>query len=315
MTVHAKVGFSPMTRKADVASKPPIAKREPNRLFGAHMSIAGGLHLAFARAVEAGCDCMQVFVKNQRQWRAKPLDAQALAAWQAAREQTGISEIVAHDAYLINLAAPNDKIWQTSIDAFCDELTRCHQMGIDKLVTHPGSHNGSGESAGIKRVAQALDIIHERAELSDVTVLLEITAGQGTNLGYRFEHLADIIAGVKSRIPLAVCLDTCHMFAAGYDIGTDDGYDQTIAAIEKSVGIQAVRCIHSNDSKKPLGSRVDRHEHIGQGTIGVQAFRRFANDPRFAPVPMILETPKEQDAHGQDMDRVNLATLRNLVEP
>lgn len=279
------------------------------------MSVAGGLHTAFARAVEAGCDCMQVFVKNQRQWRAKPLDAEDVAAWDAARKQTGIETVVAHDAYLINLAAPQDKIWRQSIDALCDELTRCRQVGIRWLVAHPGSHNGSGEAAGIQRIARALDIIYDRTGSNDVTTLLEVTAGQGTNLGYRFEHLANITAAVKGKLPLGVCLDTCHLFAAGYDIATDAGYEQTIATLESTIGPKAVRCIHTNDSKKPLGSRVDRHEHIGKGEIGRSAFRRFINDPRFADVPMILETPKETDARGRDMDRVNLAVLRKMVNP
>lgn len=277
------------------------------------MSTAGGLHTAFDRAVEAGCDCMQVFVKNQRQWRAAPLDEASIAAWNSARQTTGITTIVAHDAYLINLAAPDKTIWNKSIDAFCDELTRCGQTGIRFLVTHPGSHTGSGEAAGIRRVAEALDIIFDRMGDGGATTLLEITAGQGTNLGHRFEHLRDIIAAVKSAMPLAVCLDTCHMFAAGYDIATDEGYAATVDAIKKTVGIKTVRCIHMNDSKKPLGSRVDRHEHIGKGAMGRSAFGRFVNDRRFARVPMILETPKEKDARGRDMDRVNLALLRKMA--
>ncbi len=278
------------------------------------MSTAGGLHTAFERAVEAGCEVMQVFVKNQRQWRAKPLDAECIAAWNAAREQTGIRTIVAHDAYLINLAAPEDGVWKMSIDAFCDELTRCCQAQIPWLVTHPGSHNGSGEPAGILRVAKALDIIHERMGDCGVTTLLEMTAGQGTNLGWRFEHLRDIIGAVRSALPLAVCLDTCHLFAAGYDLTSDEGYAQMAEAITSTVGVKAIRCVHMNDSKKPLGSRVDRHEHIGQGEIGRPAFGRLVNDRRWSGIPMILETPKEKDARGRDMDRVNLATLRKLVE-
>lgn len=276
------------------------------------MSIAGGLHTAFERATEAGCDVMQIFVKNQRQWRAKPLDAEALAQYHAAQTQSGIATVIAHDAYLINLAAPDDRIWQTSIDAFLDELTRCCQVNIAGLVTHPGSHNGSGDAAGIKRVAQALDIIYDRIGNCGVRTLLEITAGQGTNLGYRFEHLADIMAATKSKIPLGVCLDTCHLFAAGYDLTTDEGYAAMTGALKSSVGFDRIHCIHMNDSKKPLGSRVDRHEHIGKGEIGRKAFGRLVNDPRFAGIPMILETPKEKDDKGRDMDQVNLAILRKL---
>jgi deoxyribonuclease-4 len=277
------------------------------------MSTAGGLNTAFDRAVDTGCDVMQVFVKNQRQWRAKPLDDEAIAAWNAARDRTGIRTIVAHDAYLINLAAPQDAVWKTSIDAFLDEVTRCRQTGIRWLVTHPGSHNGTGEDAGIKRVAQAMDIIHDRIGDCGVTTLLEMTAGQGTNLGYRFEHLRDIIAATRSGPSLGICLDTCHLFAAGYDLTTDAGYGQMTDALVAAVGTQAVRCIHMNDSKKPLGSRVDRHEHIGKGQIGRMAFSRLINDTRFFGVPMILETPKEKDARGRDMDRVNLAMLRKMI--
>lgn len=279
------------------------------------MSIAGGLHLAFERAMAAGCDVMQIFVKNQRQWRARPLDAHSVAEFRKARQTSGIETVIAHDAYLINLAAPDEKIWKTSIAAFLDELTRCCQIGITGLVTHPGSHNGSGEAAGIRRVARALDIIYQHIGDCGIPTLLEVTAGQGTSLGYRMQHLADIMAGVRSRIPLGACLDTCHLFAAGYDLATDEGYAAMMDELETTVGFQAVRCIHTNDSKKPLGSRVDRHEHIGRGQIGRPAFARLVNDPRFRQVSMILETPKDHDARGKDMDVVNLAVLRKLVRP
>lgn len=300
-----------------MARRDPRSKTSPaaEKRFGAHMSIAGGLHLAFERATAAGCDVMQIFVKNQRQWRAKPLDAHAIAEFRSARQTSGIATVIAHDAYLINLAAPDEKLWRTSIASFLDEVTRCCQIGIAGLVTHPGSHNGSGEAAGIRRVSKALDMIYEHMGDCGVPTLLEVTAGQGTSLGYCLQHLADIMAGVRSRIPLGVCLDTCHLFAAGYDLTTDEGYAAMMAELGATVGFQAVRCIHMNDSKKPLGSRVDRHEHIGKGHIGRPAFARLVNDPRFRKIPMILETPKEQDARGKDMDVVNLAVLRKLVRP
>lgn len=280
--------------------------------FGAHMSTAGGLHTAFERADAAGCDVMQVFVKNQRQWRAKPLDDEGLGKWREARRASRVGAIVAHDSYLINLAAPQDSVWQMSIDAFADELARCCQVDIAGLVMHPGAHNGEGEAGGIKRIAEAFKRIRDKIGDCPVRTLLEITAGQGTNLGYRFQHLADIMSAADRTLPLGVCLDTCHLFAAGYDVSTDEGYAAMMAELEATVGVESIRCIHMNDSKKPLGSRVDRHEHIGKGEIGRSAFARFINDPRFAGVPMILETPKEQDDRGRDMDRVNLALLRRL---
>ncbi len=288
-------------------------KVAPRHRFGAHMSIAGGLHMAFERAAAVGCDVMQIFVKNQRQWRARPLDEEAILQWQAARELSTIDTVIAHDAYLINLAAPQEVIWKTSIDAFLDELTRCCQVGITGLVTHPGSHNGDGEANGLRRVARSLGIIYDRIGRCDVSTLLEVTAGQGTNLGYRFEHLAEIMAAAPKGVPVGVCLDTCHLFAAGYDISSDEGYQAMVNELEVTVGLGSVRCIHMNDSKRPLSSRVDRHEHIGKGEIGRRAFARIVNDRRFIGIPMILETPKEKDARGRDMDRVNLALLRKLA--
>ncbi len=283
------------------------------RRFGAHMSIAGGLHNAFAEGRRVGCDCMQVFVKNQRQWRASPLTEDAIRTWEEAARESRISPVIAHDTYLINLASPDGNLWRRSIAAFADELTRCEGLGIGCLVTHPGSHTGAGEAIGLRRVARALDEIHRRTRGFRVRTLLETTAGQGTSLGCRFEHLAAILARVRDPERLAVCFDTCHVFAAGYELADAGGYAATMAELDRHVGLSLVRCFHVNDSRRERGSRVDRHAHIGRGRLGRAAFRNLVNDPRFAGVPMILETPKGKDGRGRDFDRVNLAALRRMV--
>ena len=277
------------------------------------MSIAGGLHKAFERAVETGCDCLQVFVKNQRQWQAAPLTDEDVRTWQRAGEETGIGPVVAHDSYLINLASQDDDLWNRSVDAFVEELERCERLGIGWLVAHPGSHTGAGEARGIRRIARALNAIHRRTKGFKVRTALETTAGQGTGLGYRFEQLGEIIGRTGDSDRLGVCFDTCHVFAAGYDLVTADGYETTIAALDQHVGVSRLACFHLNDSKKPAGSRVDRHEHVGKGEMGRQPFRHLVNDARFFGIPMILETPKGEDDRGRDLDRVNLAGLRRLV--
>jgi deoxyribonuclease-4 len=282
--------------------------------FGAHMSIAGGLHLAFERGRETGCDCMQVFVKNQRQWNAPPLTDGEVTAWMQARATAGIEPIVAHDSYLINLAAPDDALWKKSLDAFHDEIERCERLAIGHLVTHPGSHVGSGLDAGIRRIARAINEVHRETRGYAVRIALEVTAGQGTGIGHQFEHLRRIVDRVREPERMAVCIDTCHLFAAGYDLTTDEGYERTIAGLDEQIGIARVACFHLNDSKKPLGSRVDRHEHIGKGMLGRSAFRRLVNDARFASIPMIMETPKGTDDRGRDFDRLNLTRLRRMIQ-
>ncbi|HOW18560.1 MAG TPA: deoxyribonuclease IV [Phycisphaerae bacterium] len=279
------------------------------------MSIAGGLHNAFAEARRVGCDCMQVFVKNQRQWRSRPLTDDDIRLWHVAAGQTAITPVVAHDTYLINLASPDDALWKRSIEAFVDELTRCEPLSILYLVTHPGSHVGAGEAYGLRRVARAINEIQRQTRGFRVRVLLETTAGQGTSLGHRFEHLAAILARVREPERVGVCVDTCHVFAAGYDLITPEGYAATMAELDRVVGLSLVRCFHVNDSQRERGSRVDRHEHIGRGRLGRDAFRHLVNDSRFAGRPMILETPKGRDARGRDLDRVNLAALRRLLAP
>jgi deoxyribonuclease-4 len=281
--------------------------------FGAHVSIAGGLHTAFDRAVQTGCEVLQVFVKNQRQWKAPALRNEDLQLWRDARAQAGLDTIVAHDTYLINLAAPDEVVWRRSIDALLDELTRCQSLGISGLVTHPGCHMGIGEVAGIRRIAQAIDLIHEQAAGFTTRILLEITAGQGSSIGHRFAHIADILGQVRQPERLGVCFDTCHAFAAGYELGAPEGYARTMADFDQIIGLKGIACFHMNDSRKPLGSRVDRHEAIGKGCMGREPFRNLINDPRFAGIPMILETPKGQDERGRDLDRLNLAALRRLI--
>jgi len=296
-------------------------------VFGSHLSIAGGMHNALLEAEKLGMGCVQVFTKNQQQWKAKPLDPAAIEAWKSHCTRLNFAHTVSHDSYLINLASPDDALWRKSIDLFVEELTRCIILGIPYLVTHPGAHTGSGEEAGLKRVAQGLDEVHKRlpaprppknsglrtqhSGLFPVTCL-EITAGQGSCLGHRLEHLATIIELSKAPERLAVCLDTAHLFAAGYDF-RGRKYAAFIKQIEKTVGLDRIKVLHLNDSKKELGSRVDRHDHIGRGTIGLEGFKPIVRDKRWKNIPKILETPKEEHESGRDWDTVNLETLRSLM--
>ncbi len=276
--------------------------------IGAHMSIAGGHEFAISRGEELGCSAIQIFTKNANQWRAKPLTEEGVARFRAAWRNSPVDRIIAHDSYLINLAAPDDEKWLKSRAAFIDEMERCSHLGVPDLVMHPGAHLGSGEAAGLQRIAEAFRAIFTEAP-ADVRVLLENTAAQGSYLGGRFEHLAEIMEAVPEG-RFGICFDTCHAFAAGYDLSTAAGYEQTMAEIERLVGTARIGAFHINDSKKPLGARVDRHEQIGQGAIGRQGFAALMQDERFAQVPKILETPKGDD---NTFDRVNLALLRQLA--
>jgi deoxyribonuclease-4 len=277
--------------------------------LGAHTSIAGGVDKAILRGQEIGCETIQIFTKNARQWRAWPLSEEEIARFQQNREKTGIEPIFAHDSYLINLGSPDEALWRRSVEALLDEMVRCEALNLPYLVIHPGSHVGAGEEAGLRRIAQALNQIHARAPGSQVQVLLEITAGQGTSLGYRFEHLARLLDLVEDDQRLGVCLDTCHVLAAGYELRTPQGYVETFRQLEAIIGLDRLRVIHLNDSEGDLGSRVDRHAHIGQGRLGLEPFRLLLNDARFRDLPMVLETPR-----GADMDRANLAVLKGLRE-
>ncbi len=278
--------------------------------LGAHESIAGGLYKAFDRAQSAGCEAVQIFVKPNRRWAVKPLAEEDITRFRAKGEETGIRPVVGHASYLLNLATPDDALWAKSRDMLLVELERCEALGVPYLVLHPGSHVGSGEEAGLARVAQALGEVHAAAPDFGVRVLLENTAGQGSGLGYKFEHLAWLMEHTPEGERLGVCLDTCHAFAAGHELRTPEGYAATMEEFERIVGLERLKALHLNDSKGDLGNRKDRHEHIGQGYIGLQGFRHLLNDPRLAGLPGLLETPKGKDL---DEDRQNLAVLRGLL--
>lgn len=282
-------------------------------LFGAHMSIAGGCHNALLAAAARGCDTVQLFTKSTNQWQAKPLTPDEIALFRRTLRQTRLRFPTGHDCYLINLASPEEKLRQRSIEAFALEVERADQLGLKYLVMHPGAAVDGNEEAGLRRVASALDEVHRRFPSTRVKVLLETTAGQGTSLGHRFEHLAGILTRVRDPKRLGVCLDTCHVFAAGYALWPEKDYRATFREFDRVIGLKWLKCFHLNDSKKPLGSRVDRHEHIGRGHLGLASFRLLVNDPRFSNRPMILETPKEEGGN-KDMDSVNLATLRGLLD-
>ena len=282
--------------------------------LGAHMSAAGGLENAFFAGVAVGCDCLQLFVKNQRQWQAPPLTDDQIRRFQVAQQESGLWPVVAHASYLLNLASPDSTNRKKSIAAMIDELNRCEKLAIDGLIFHPGAHMDETMIAGIKRVATSLDRVHKDCLGYRCRILLETTAGQGTAIGYRFEQIADILVRTREPERLGVCLDTCHLFAAGYDFRKPAGYAAMIDELESAIGLTNVRCIHLNDSKRELGSRVDRHDHIGKGKIGKAGFAHFMNDRRWHDVPMILETPHGTDGRGTDLNRVNLKRLRSLIQ-
>jgi deoxyribonuclease-4 len=285
---------------------------EADLLLGAQMSIAGGVDLAPLRGQEVGCRAIQLFTKSSNQWRARPLPPEEIERYRANLQATGIAQAVAHDSYLINLASTDPALHQRSMAAFLEELERAEALGIPYLVTHPGAHMGAGEEAGLRQVANSLRELLKRTKGYRVQVVLETTAGQGSTLGHRFEEIAVLLDGIGIPERTGVCLDTCHVFAAGYDIRTPDGYAEVLGAFDQVVGISHLRVIHLNDSKKDLGCRVDRHEHIGKGAIGLEAFRCLVTDPRLRGLPMILETPK--DGNFVSADRRNLKTLRRLVQ-
>jgi deoxyribonuclease-4 len=307
-------------------------------LFGAHMSMAGGYHKALLLAQEHGCDTVQLFASPPKvwpvtpapagravsrpgksltedpgSWRAKELTDAEVGTFLATLKETGLRFPMAHDSYLINLASPDDLLYRRSVEAFVVEVRRAERLGLSYLVTHPGSQVGSGEEAGLARVAGALDEVHRRCPGYRVRILLETTAGQGSNLGHRFEHLAQILKGVAEPDRLGVCLDTCHVFAAGYPLAPRGDYQATLRELDRVVGLERLFAFHLNDSRAPRGSRVDRHAHIGQGHLGLEPFRLLVNDRRFRHHPMVLETPKEPAPDGGDMDDVNLRLLRELA--
>lgn len=279
--------------------------------FGTHASASGGVDKALQRAADVGATSCQIFSKNERQWKAKPLDPAVVERFHAERARTGIEQMVVHDSYLINLASPKDDIHEKSMAAFQDELERCDTLAIRYLVTHPGAHTGSGVDEGIRRFGESLNRLFDQLPQNKAITCLETTAGQGTALGRSFEEIAAIIDLVEDKERVGVCFDTCHAFAAGYDIRTVDGVRSVFDEFDRIIGIDKLKVLHLNDSKQPFGSNKDRHEHIGEGLIGLEAFRGIVNDPRLAGLPAILET--EKDDAGEN-DRRNLATLRGLVE-
>lgn len=297
------------------------------QILGAHMSISGGFYRAVESARTAGCQCVQIFTKNSNQWKGKALTPKDTELFKEARERCGISHPIAHDSYLINLGAPADELWFKSIAAFEDELLRANALDIPFVVTHPGSFTTSSPQAGLDRIAEGLRRVLEHTAGIRTRCLLENTAGQGTNLGFELEQIAQIIEAVEGRMPaegvgddfrLGVCFDTCHAFAAGYDFSTEETYSGMMKHFDLILGLNRFRAFHLNDAMKDRGSRVDRHAHIGCGKIPIDAFRFLLNDARFEGVPKYLETPKgmkvdEQTGEEEDWDVVNLRTLRSLL--
>jgi deoxyribonuclease IV len=281
-------------------------------LLGSHLSVAGGLYKAADAAAELGLQTVQIFTKNNNQWQAKPLTGDDIRRFRDSVERAGLQKPCAHNSYLINVASPKDDLWQKSLDALVVEIERAEALGLDGVVMHPGSFVDSTEEAGLARIVTALDEAHQRTTGVRVELWLETTAGQGNSLGHRFEHLAAILAEVKEPERLGICVDTCHIFAAGYPLASKQDYKATFAEFDRLIGIDRIRAFHLNDSKKPLGSRVDRHEHIGEGCLGLEPFRHVLNDRRFAQLPMYLETEKgERD--GENLDAINLRTLKSLM--
>lgn len=287
------------------------SKQKPRGpLLGAHMSIAGGVGNAFIEGKKVDCDAIQIFTKSSRQWASKPYTKEEIEQFHLNRKETGIGAVIAHDSYLLNMGSPDTALRTRSVTAFIDEFERCEVLGVMNLIAHPGSHVGAGELDGIKTIAKSLNEVHKACPGYRAKVTLEITAGQGSNLGYRFDQIADMIDATRNSDRLRVCFDTEHAFAAGYDIRTKDGYERTFSEFDEIIGIERLAAFHLNDSKKEFNSRVDRHEHIGKGFIGVEAFRMLMNDKRFWGLPMCLETPKGSDLKE---DRENLELLRSLI--
>lgn len=281
-------------------------------LLGAHMSIAGGYYKAVEAAAALNMDCVQIFTKNNNQWRAKPLTDEDVKRFRNALEKTGIQKPCAHDSYLINLASPKDELWKKSLDAFVIELERAEALGLAGVVMHPGSYVTSSEEEGLRKIVQAIDQALEQTDGFQTEIWLETTAGQGTNLGWKFEHLDYIISEAADSSRLGVCVDTCHIFAAGYPIQKPADYEETMREFDRIIGIDRIRAFHLNDSKKEFGSRVDRHDNIGEGCLGREPFRHILTDSRFKDIPMYMETPKgERD--GEELDAVNLGVLRCLA--
>ena len=274
-------------------------------LLGVHCSIRGGLHNAFSESASLGIDTFQIFTKNQRQWKEKIIDTEEKSTFLNTYKTSHVKIIFSHASYLINLASNDDTLWERSVRTLISEVQRCHDLGLEFAILHPGSAKEFGEQEGIKKIIKALKTAHRETNNSTVKILLENTAGQGSCIGYRFEHIKQIIDGVNSS-RVGVCFDTCHAFAAGYDIRSKIGFEATMEELDKIVGLQNLHAIHLNDSKGELGSNLDRHDHIGKGKLGLEPFRQIMN--RFTHIPKVIETPKKDT-----MDTVNLEVLRGLI--
>lgn len=281
------------------------------QLIGAHTSISGGVNKSVDLAEKLGFTAMQIFSKNNNQWNAKPLDEKEINLFKDKLEKSPIEFVVVHDSYLINLCAAKEELLEKSRNAFIDELIRCEQLGIPHLNFHPGAHTGQGEEKGIELIAESINIAHDKTPDFKVKSMLELTAGQGTNLGHTFEQIKSIIDKVDDKKRLSVCIDTAHIFAAGYDIKNKDTYEKVISDFDDIIGLEYLHCFHMNDSKKELGSRVDRHDHIGKGFIGLEGFTNIMNDKRLEHIPKILETPKGKE-QLEDIENMNL--LKSLVK-
>jgi deoxyribonuclease-4 len=283
-----------------------------NDLLGAHCSVAGGVYTAFERAEKIGATAMQIFSKNNNQWKGKRLTDEDREAWFAAWKASKVKEVVVHDSYLINLGSQDKSLYERSYDAFVDEIHRCHELAINVLNFHPGAHTGAGEEFSIAKIAEALNRAHDATkDCNEVISTMELTAGQGSSIGYSFEHIRAIMDKAENKKRIGVCIDTCHIFAAGYDIREKKSYTHTMKLFDEIIGFDNLKLVHMNDSKKDIGSHVDRHEHIGKGFIGKEAFRLLMNDKRFKKIPKVLETPKGEDLKD---DIVNLKLLRSFVK-
>lgn len=281
------------------------------QLLGAHTSIAGGVDTAIERAEKLNFTAIQIFTKNNNQWRANPLSEEVITNYKSKLSDSDIQFVVAHDSYLINLCAKDKELLEKSRNAFIEELERCEQLGIPHLNFHPGAHGGQGEAEGLKIIAESINMAHEKTKGFKVSSMLEATAGQGTSLGYKFEHLRDIIDMVDEKERMTVCIDTAHIFAAGYDIRSPKTYNQVMKDFDDIIGLDRLKCFHMNDSKKDLGTRVDRHEHIGKGFIGLEGFTNIMNDKKIEKIAKVLETPKGKE---QLEDLENLAVLESLIK-
>lgn len=279
-------------------------------LLGAHVPIRGGLHKAPETGRGLTCDCIQIFSRNQMQWSAKPLTEPEADEFRASMSDNDIAEAVIHDSYLINLASPRKDLLKRSREAFLDEARRAQMLGVRNLIFHPGAHTGSGEAAGLRAIASSLDWVRERLDSNEVIFVLENTAGQGSVLGHSFEQLGKVIEMLGEPEGAGVCIDTCHSYAAGYELTTEEGYHETMDRLDGAVGFGRVRAVHLNDSKGKRGSHLDRHEQIGEGRIGTEGFRRIMNDRRFEGIPMVLETPAGVDRYAEELRKLRLMVER-----